>query len=726
MNGQQTSDLNSRLWSVIELGNAPEAQRLIAKGADPNWRGRLGRTAVHRAALLNCPEEFDLLIDAGGVPDAIDDDKETPLHLAALHGHVDIIERLLKLRVDNEQRSEYGTPLDRAASGGHAKVIAVLLNDGATITTKSCWGRTPLHEAVARGRTDAARLLLRRGAEVDAVDQFGNNQTPLDEAMYPGATGLVQLLLVYGADFEHRNNWGATPLHLAARTGAADVVDMLLRAGADRNAKDQEGRTPFDEATKRQSDEVVSLLSAPPTKNHVGLQQPGKPECRPDRNGNLKHQPRADFNYRPDGKERVRRNDEAMRLLGATGPGCGSAKEIASQVRVLSLSRLFKLERMKRQQDIEHEMRWLSPDDEPLLVIFVSHRWEHESLPDPYSTQLWFLKAWAEIFIDFAVGLRERRNKRLQRISTLDSHGPLQAAYFAGSIAGFLDGFQGDETALRQQLARRVGIVYDYMSLPQKPRTTEEQVEFVKGMSVFRRLMASTPVLVLRCPDDEYTSRSWCELELWSAGKLEKGAFATAAILRMDLWGKEIGAHNLGPPSSYNSYADFSRVLTAISAWEGDQPITAEAVAGAIMRNYHLAFSLQEKQFRTPLITRPDFRAHNESDISTATPSFKFWSSVREFLCIKGLENQDFAEILKDSLRMEGIACTEEHDLVTTGLWLLGCHESSFDYGFMVFYGRCLLRHLYEGKDLKVRVFLRLPNQLVHFKFADGEEALEG
>jgi hypothetical protein len=63
---------------------------------------------------------------------------------------------------------------------------------------------------------------------------------------------------------------------------------------------------------------------------------------------------------------------------------------------------------------------------------------------------------------------------------------------------------------------------------------------------------------------------------------------------------------------------------------------------------------------------------------------------------------------------------------VPTALWLLGCHEDPADFGFVVFYGRCLLRHLFEGKDLKVALFFRLPNQSVHFKFADGEEALEG
>lgn len=76
-------------------------------------------------------------------------------------------------------------------------------------------------------------------------------------------------------------------------------------------------------------------------------------------------------------------------------------------------------------------------------------------------------------------------------------------------------------------------------------------------------------------------------------------------------------------------------------------------------------------------------------------------------------------------MRLHGIACTEEQDLTPTALWLLSCHEYYPDYGFMVFYGRCLLR-LFEGRDLTVQLFFRLPDQSVHFRFADGEESLEG
>ncbi len=75
---------------------------------------------------------------------------------------------------------------------------------------------TPLHEAAAMGHLEVARLLLERGADVNA-----------------------------------KNKHGFTPLHFAAGIGHTDVAKLLLEHGADVNAKDEHGRTPADIARER-------------------------------------------------------------------------------------------------------------------------------------------------------------------------------------------------------------------------------------------------------------------------------------------------------------------------------------------------------------------------------------------------------------------------------------------------------------------------------------------
>jgi ankyrin repeat protein len=78
------------------------------------------------------------------------------------------------------------------------------------------FGRSPLHDAVARGSDELVTLLLQYGAE-------------------PGAT----------------DDNGTTPLHLAARSGNAQIVRELLSHGANPSPRNLAGVTPYDPPSSR-------------------------------------------------------------------------------------------------------------------------------------------------------------------------------------------------------------------------------------------------------------------------------------------------------------------------------------------------------------------------------------------------------------------------------------------------------------------------------------------
>ena len=64
-------------------------------------------------------------------------------------------------------------PLHEAANHGYVEIVEYLLDKGATINDRGgddCDGITPLHDAAANGKVDVVRLLVTRGANVHAKD----------------------------------------------------------------------------------------------------------------------------------------------------------------------------------------------------------------------------------------------------------------------------------------------------------------------------------------------------------------------------------------------------------------------------------------------------------------------------------------------------------------------------------------------------------------------------
>ncbi len=66
--------------------------------------------------------------------------------------------------VDEANDLEF-TPLHWAAGNGHAGVVALLIDSGATATLKSHDGATPRDMAIAKGHADIARFLEAKGAD---------------------------------------------------------------------------------------------------------------------------------------------------------------------------------------------------------------------------------------------------------------------------------------------------------------------------------------------------------------------------------------------------------------------------------------------------------------------------------------------------------------------------------------------------------------------------------
>lgn len=127
---------------------------------------------------------------------------------------------------------------DAAVLRGDVKTLSKLPTGTVDIESADAAGNTPLMRAASRGEADLMRLLIERGARVDARN--GARVTPL---MMTADPRLAELLLAKGADVNAQDGEGGTALMYAAMKGRAGLTDLLLERGADAGARDSSGRT---------------------------------------------------------------------------------------------------------------------------------------------------------------------------------------------------------------------------------------------------------------------------------------------------------------------------------------------------------------------------------------------------------------------------------------------------------------------------------------------------
>ncbi|TGZ53653.1 uncharacterized protein [Temnothorax longispinosus] len=150
-----------------------------------------------------------------------------------------------------------------AVKNKHAAVAKLLLTSGSKVNSKNRNpSDTPLHFAVINGDIEIVEMILDKGANIDAENEFG--RTPLHDAIRNKKMEVTELLLKYGADVNARDNDGTSLLHVAVEMGCLQIVEHLLKCGAYVNcvctSAWKQGYTPLHFAVEKGSKEVITLL----------------------------------------------------------------------------------------------------------------------------------------------------------------------------------------------------------------------------------------------------------------------------------------------------------------------------------------------------------------------------------------------------------------------------------------------------------------------------------
>jgi uncharacterized protein len=277
------------MWAASE-NRADAVRALVAAGADVNARSKV-------TAYPHTPP--------GVIGDALEEGYSyvgqtvlprggwTALMYAARQGALDAAKALTEGGADLNVQDPDGTPaITFAIINGHYDVAELLAGRGANVNLADRTGVTPLYSAVdmhtlvtsfgrpelpravSEGSVGAAKMLIARGADLNAPlrtkilkrtyqagdARLAEGATPLMRAAKAGDVVMMRLLISGGADLDRTNAAGETALHIAANSAA--TVRFLADEGASAFVKNKAGLTPLEALlkTRNPNDEAIALL----------------------------------------------------------------------------------------------------------------------------------------------------------------------------------------------------------------------------------------------------------------------------------------------------------------------------------------------------------------------------------------------------------------------------------------------------------------------------------
>jgi hypothetical protein len=178
-------------WAAIRQDAPANLLRLVLGGFDPNTLDAEGNSGLTLALSESSFKVADVLLALDEVDvHTVNKAGWNALSLAAIRGNEGAVRRLIERKVDVPKSGL--TPLHHAALGGHVAVMRLLLERGSSPDALGPRGNTPLMLAAHSGNAKAVQLLLEAGAQPRLKNHIGKDALGL--AQLHGNTDAARIL----------------------------------------------------------------------------------------------------------------------------------------------------------------------------------------------------------------------------------------------------------------------------------------------------------------------------------------------------------------------------------------------------------------------------------------------------------------------------------------------------------------------------------------------------
>ncbi|KAL4708105.1 hypothetical protein ACJJTC_009884 [Scirpophaga incertulas] len=233
---------------------------LLAAGSNVNYKTHEKTTSLHFAASRGYLEMVKILVNKGAYLEARDTNERTPLYLAVVRGHDAVTKCLISLgaNVNSEQIHGY-TPLCEAVWQRFPTLVEVLLSSGARMT----YSHKLLHNAIFQRQEEIVKMLSNIRGGINLHDD--NGDTPLLLAARLSQPNIARILLDRGANINACNSiTGASALHIAVECvdlpEFEELLTCLLEYNIDMNLTALTGDTALNRALLLHKDDAAMLL----------------------------------------------------------------------------------------------------------------------------------------------------------------------------------------------------------------------------------------------------------------------------------------------------------------------------------------------------------------------------------------------------------------------------------------------------------------------------------